>query len=235
MAALLAPLAESAGTALVGKIAGKAVPRDPATVVVRVGRFTYGASVTYIALLWYWGWRNERVAVGDHTFPIPGLYKGGKIQDGAPDADDASDVTLGTTVSPSPAVANTGPLTTAPGTDALGPIFPGGSPSGNNKLLDSIAHVAQGSFGLHVGENPRFGGVSPVHVPTSYHYKGRAFDASGDPIKMAAFANWVAQNYGPQITELFWRGTNWVIIKNGVKQSNYNFVTGHTDHVHVAI
>jgi hypothetical protein len=36
-------------------------------------------------------------------------------------------------------------------------------------------------MGLHVGENPHFGGVTPVHVQGSYHYKGEAIDVSGDP------------------------------------------------------
>jgi hypothetical protein len=53
-------------------------------------------------------------------------------------------------------------------------------------------HVAAGkyaqSLGLHVGENPRFGGVDPVHVPGSYHYKGEAIDVSGDPQKLSKYA-----------------------------------------------
>jgi hypothetical protein len=47
-------------------------------------------------------------------------------------------------------------------------------------------------MGLHVGENPHFGGVDPVHVPGSYHYKGEAIDVSGDAAKMKAFARRVA-------------------------------------------
>lgn len=52
------------------------------------------------------------------------------------------------------------------------------------------------SMGLHVGENPHFGGVDPVHAPNSYHYKGQAIDVSGDPKKMAAFARKVEEIYG---------------------------------------
>jgi hypothetical protein len=34
------------------------------------------------------------------------------------------------------------------------------------------------SLGFEVGENPEFGGVSPVHAPGSYHYQGRAIDVN---------------------------------------------------------
>jgi len=63
------------------------------------------------------------------------------------------------------------------------------------KQLNDVARQAQ-RFGLHVGENPNYGGVHPVHVKGSYHYKGEAIDVSGDPKKMARFARWVAQHYG---------------------------------------
>jgi len=63
------------------------------------------------------------------------------------------------------------------------------------KQLNDVARQAQ-KFGLHVGENPNYGGVHPVHVKGSYHYKGEAIDVSGDPKKMARFARWVAQHYG---------------------------------------
>jgi hypothetical protein len=52
------------------------------------------------------------------------------------------------------------------------------------------------SMGLHVGENPHFGGVTPdVHVKTSWHYKGQAIDVSGDPAVMAKYAHRVAKLY----------------------------------------
>jgi hypothetical protein len=59
------------------------------------------------------------------------------------------------------------------------------------KTVVRLGRLAQ-SMGLHVGENPHFGGVDPVHVPGSYHYKGEAVDVSGDPAKMKAFARRVA-------------------------------------------
>jgi hypothetical protein len=51
----------------------------------------------------------------------------------------------------------------------------------------ALGKLAQ-TMGLNVGENPHFGGVDPVHVPGSYHYKGEAIDVSGDPRKMGRFA-----------------------------------------------
>jgi hypothetical protein len=51
----------------------------------------------------------------------------------------------------------------------------------------ALGKLAQ-SMGLHVGENPHFGGVDPVHVPGSYHYKGEAIDVSGGASGMRRFA-----------------------------------------------
>jgi hypothetical protein len=62
------------------------------------------------------------------------------------------------------------------------------------KTVVELGRIAQDRFGLHVGENPHFGGVNPVHVPGSYHNKGEAIDVSGDPKKMAAYARFV-RNY----------------------------------------
>lgn len=55
------------------------------------------------------------------------------------------------------------------------------------KTVVRLGKLAQ-SMGLQVGENPHFGGVDPVHVPGSYHYKGEAIDVSGTPEQRAAFA-----------------------------------------------
>ena len=59
------------------------------------------------------------------------------------------------------------------------------------KTTVRLGKIAQKQFGLDVGENPHFGGVDPVHVPGSYHYKGEAIDVSGDPKQMEAFAHYV--------------------------------------------
>ena len=56
------------------------------------------------------------------------------------------------------------------------------------KTVVTLGKLAQ-QMGLHVGENPHFGGVNPVHVPGSYHDKGEAIDVSGGtPAQMNAFA-----------------------------------------------
>jgi len=52
------------------------------------------------------------------------------------------------------------------------------------------------SMGLHVGENSHFGGVHPVHVKGSYHYKNEAIDVGGDPKKMDQFAHRVERIFG---------------------------------------
>jgi len=116
----------------------------------------------------------------------------------------------------------------------------GDSAGSGAALLTTIAKHAQG-MGLHVGENPAYGGVHPVHVPGSYHYKkfpgtnvGRAIDVSGTSQQMETFAHWVLDTFGNVVTELFWRGPGWVNIKNG-QHEPFDFVSGHTDHVHIAI
>lgn len=63
------------------------------------------------------------------------------------------------------------------------------------KTIVQLGKLAQ-SMGLHVGENPRFGKVNPVHVANSYHYKGEAIDVSGSPAAMRAYAHRVAHMYG---------------------------------------
>lgn len=218
---------------------------DSATVIVRIGRGMYVLSASSIALFWYFGWRNQRVHAGTGKFPIPGLNKDPVIRPGgADDVGIAPDVSLPdiTGVAPGTGIPAVNPnVVPATGKGGYsGRLVPPNSPTGNRAFLDWIGHVAQSSFGLHVGQNPDFGGVDPVHVAGSFHYKGRAIDVSA-PLtadgkrKMAQFANWLAQNYGPHLTELFWRGQNWVIYKNGARQTNFNFVTGHQDHVHVAV
>lgn len=66
------------------------------------------------------------------------------------------------------------------------------------KTVVALGKLAQ-QMGLHVGENPKFGGVNPVHAKNSYHYKGEAIDVSGDPKLMAHFAATVAHRYGIKV------------------------------------
>jgi hypothetical protein len=61
------------------------------------------------------------------------------------------------------------------------------------KTVVTLGKYAQ-RLGLHVGENPSFGGENPAsHVPGSYHNKAEAIDVSGDAKLMAQFARAVAQ------------------------------------------
>jgi hypothetical protein len=66
--------------------------------------------------------------------------------------------------------------------------------AGPNTIV-KLGKMAQ-EMGLHAGENPHFGGVTAVHVPGSYHYKGEAIDVSGDPQKMKRYARRVEQVFG---------------------------------------
>lgn len=63
------------------------------------------------------------------------------------------------------------------------------------KTIVALGELAQ-KMGLHVGENPHFGGVAPVHVSGSFHYKDEAIDVSGDTAKMAAYARRIRRLYG---------------------------------------
>lgn len=66
--------------------------------------------------------------------------------------------------------------------------------AGPNTVV-ALGKLARG-MGLYVGENPHFGGVAPVHVKNSYHYRNEAIDVSGDPRKMQQYAHRVARLYG---------------------------------------
>lgn len=90
--------------------------------------------------------------------------------------------------------------------------------------------IAQEKFGLTVGENPRFGGVEPVHTDGSFHYSGDAIDVTGDPKQLARFNRYVAKRYGDQIDEMFYDpGVN---IDSG---SVTGPIGGHGTHVHLAV
>lgn len=74
--------------------------------------------------------------------------------------------------------------------------------AGRQRAMVQLGRIAQ-EMGLSVRENPAFDPVDPVHTSGSYHYgrrvgkrRFRAIDVSGDPAKMAAFAQRVAELYG---------------------------------------
>lgn len=91
--------------------------------------------------------------------------------------------------------------------------------------LTALADIAQKQFHLTVTST-----TGGTHVHGSYHYLGRAFDANGATSDMAAYFDYVAENYGASITELFYdpRGA----IKNG---KHIPAIGGHVDHVHTAL
>lgn len=73
-----------------------------------------------------------------------------------------------------------------------------------------------------------------THAPGSYHYMGRAFDASNGtntPEERAYFLD-AASRWGSKILELFYDPIGWYI-KNGSKVPGA--IGGHSDHVHTAM
>lgn len=61
---------KQAATLLAGKMAGS---NNKATFVVKTARTIYTTEAVLIAVVWYSAWRNERVAPGKVSFPIPGM------------------------------------------------------------------------------------------------------------------------------------------------------------------
>lgn len=73
-----------------------------------------------------------------------------------------------------------------------------------------------------------------THAPGSYHYQGRAFDASNGtdtPQERAYFLD-AAGRWGSKMLELFYDPIGWYI-KNGAKVPGA--IGGHSDHVHTAM
>lgn len=82
--------------------------------------------------------------------------------------------------------------------------------------------------GFHPAEHPAFGGVNPVHVAGSYHYKGEALDlgdATNPPDRLQGLYNLLSkQPEALGIVELFYRDKGFP-----------GPVANHEDHLHVAI
>lgn len=97
----------------------------------------------------------------------------------------------------------------------------------NAYKLASAASVAERGFNLKITSTS--GGT---HAPNSWHYKHRAFDASGAAADQAAFARWLVAEYGAEAIEIFYDPSN-IAIKNG-SALGHN-IGGHSDHVHFAI
>lgn len=97
--------------------------------------------------------------------------------------------------------------------------------SGKSSLA-TLENMATG-FGLRITST-----TDGHHVAGSYHYLGRAFDAADGANAMAAFARYMAENYGANLTELFYDPLGYYI-KNGQRVTGA--IGGHSDHVHVAL
>ncbi|MGH3915220.1 MAG: hypothetical protein ACRDTC_17710 [Pseudonocardiaceae bacterium] len=111
----------------------------------------------------------------------------------------------------------------------------GGVPAAPGKIdLRRLTAIADKRFNLTIREYAPYDRVDPVHTQGSFHYRGRAFDASGNPADLARFANWAADHYGKKLTELFWNGPHARNIDNGHPIPR-GTVPGHTDHVHIAL
>lgn len=106
---------------------------------------------------------------------------------------------------------------------------PSSGGSGRSDLYH-LAKVGQKKFGLDIREFAPFDKVDPVHVKGSYHYSGRAFDASGSAQQMAAFDRYLVKKHGKSLKELFYDPG--VSIKNGQRTGS---IGHHSDHVHVAL
>lgn len=89
-------------------------------------------------------------------------------------------------------------------------------------------HLTLSSVCRSAADNARAGGADHSNHLINAEGKCKAFDASGNPVDMGAFFDYVAENYRHDITELFYdpRGA----IKNGF---TIPAIGGHDDHVHV--
>ena len=91
--------------------------------------------------------------------------------------------------------------------------------TGGSQLSDAMAHAR--SLGLTITST-----TGGRHAPRSYHYQGRAFDASGSPAAMRQFYRDMART---NPTELFYDPMG------GIKHGrNIGSIGGHGRHVHIA-
>lgn len=68
--------------------------------------------------------------------------------------------------------------------------------------MGKLGRYLQG-LGFDVGENPKFGGVAPVHTDNSYHYTGHALDVNyggggrwdDEASALSWLKNWIANNW----------------------------------------
>lgn len=211
---------------------------DNVSAVVRTARGWYTGTFSMILLAWYTSWRNKRTPDGNFTkWPIPGLSKEPETNSASRSDPDVSsyDGPVDQSILDPTSVTDLGALPGAIPTQDLGPT-PAHTGSQSTSLYN-LAVVATQHFKLRVSEYPPFGPVHQVHSANSWHYKGKAFDCSGPPAQMQAFASYVKTNYGRTVTELIHNPG--FSIKNGqVVPPSYwgsDVWANHRNHVHVAI
>lgn len=213
---------------------------DHVTLFVRMGRIVYAYQASVILILWYTGWRNERVAEGDTGFVFPGYTK---TRPQYPVDRRAEDIDVQGLLKG--AGSYSGALdATAAGAGGLAgtPNLAGDTGKKREATPIPVGKEAQ-RLGMRVGEHPAFGGVSPVHSATSLHDQGQAIDVNGpagsNEVKMEdAYANFLIVTYGiGAFAEVIWNGPHPVSVKNGkaVPPSFWGAETwnNHKDHVHV--
>lgn len=89
-------------------------------------------------------------------------------------------------------------------------------------------------YGLKVGENPAFGGVSGVHARGSYHYApgGQAIDVTDwRPDTAPAFPGGPAKPWKQRTGELAWRAKQLGLFDEALGPGD----PGHDTHVHLAL
>lgn len=111
---------------------------------------------------------------------------------------------------------------------------------GAHPQIAELAAIAQQQFGLTLSA-----GRDDHDKDGGYHPLGEAGDFSGSAEQMAAFSNYLAQNFGPLLAELIHEGGNTMTnIKDGkptpiIDQPGSVYTTAqagnHADHVHVAV
>jgi TP901 family phage tail tape measure protein len=101
-----------------------------------------------------------------------------------------------------------------------------GSKSSSLDALKRISLAMGLSGGTGVGQGYRPG-------DDGWHGVNRAFDSSGPPAKMMAFARFMAENFGGKLIELIYTPLGFSI-KNGQRTPPYA-QADHYDHVHVAM
>lgn len=134
-----------------------------------------------------------------------------------------------------PTTSGQGILNTVPGSGASAGEGHGVSGSAthvysgpNAALLDQLEYAAVHQFGLTITSRNR---SAQLIGHADYHNANRAFDASGLPTRMAAYARWATQNYGSSLLECFYAPAK-ITWKNG--RNMYPAVYDLPTHVHTA-